>query len=85
MDTIPFQKLPELVTRHLAPPEPILLHYSFDPSVPPPEQERPSAWDVEIKLEDAALKTRMGAMVHTNKETAQALSKMDEEVMPAWS
>ncbi|KAE9399403.1 SWI/SNF complex protein [Gymnopus androsaceus JB14] len=80
MDTIPFQKLPELVTRHLAPPEPILLHYSFDPSVPPPEQERPSAWDVEIKLEDAVLKTRMGAMVHTNKETAQALSKMDEEI-----
>ncbi|KAJ3743180.1 SWI/SNF complex 60 kDa subunit [Lentinula detonsa] len=79
-ETIPFQKLPEYVKRHLAPPEPILLHYSFDPSIPLPEPERPTAWDVELKMEDAALKSRMGVMLHANKETSATLAKMDEEI-----
>lgn len=80
VDSISFPKLPEYVNRHLAPPEPIVLRYSFDPSVSPPESERPSAWDVEIKMEDAALKSRMGVMLHMNKDSTVALGKMDEEV-----
>ncbi|KAJ3794260.1 hypothetical protein GGU11DRAFT_845678 [Lentinula aff. detonsa] len=78
-ETIPFQKLPEYAKRHLAPPEPILLHYSFDPFLPLPGPERPTAWDVEPKMEDAALKSRMGVMLHANKETSATLAKMDEE------
>ncbi|KAJ4476363.1 SWI/SNF complex 60 kDa subunit [Lentinula edodes] len=80
VETIPFQKLPEYVKRLLSPPDPILLHYSFDPSLPVVEPERPTAWDVEIKMEDAALKNRMGVMLHTNKETSVTLAKMDEEI-----
>jgi len=80
VDSISFPKLPEYVNRHLAPPEPIVLRYSFDPSVSPPESERPSAWDVEIKMEDAALKSRMGVMLHMNKDSTVALGKMDDEI-----
>ncbi|KIK65065.1 hypothetical protein GYMLUDRAFT_220324 [Collybiopsis luxurians FD-317 M1] len=79
-ETILFQKLPEYIARHLGPPQPIILNYTFDPSVPPPEPERPSAWDVEVKMEDSALKGRMSVMLHANKETATALAKMDEEI-----
>jgi SWI/SNF-related matrix-associated actin-dependent regulator of chromatin subfamily D len=66
------------VNRYLAAPDPIILHYQIDPSVPPPD--RYSAWDVEIKTEDASLKGRMSAMVHASKENSMALAKMDEEV-----
>jgi hypothetical protein len=73
-----FQKLPEIVNRFLMPPEPVILHYIIDPSVLPPE--RPQAYDVEVKMEDTALKGRMAAMLNTSKETAANLQKMDEEV-----
>lgn len=78
VDSVPFQQLPELVNRYLAAPDPIILHYTLNPTVPPPE--RPSAWDVEIKMEDTALKNRMAVTVNTSKESAQTLLKIDEEV-----
>ncbi|RDB17579.1 SWI/SNF and RSC complexes subunit ssr3 [Hypsizygus marmoreus] len=77
-DSILFQKLPEVVNRYLAAPDPVILHYTINPAVPPPE--RLSAWDVEIKMEDVSLKSRMSVSVHTTKESAQALAKMDEEI-----
>ena len=46
--------------------------------MPPPD--RPSAWDVELKMEDSALKNRMAVTVNTSKESSQALLKLDEEV-----
>jgi len=55
-----------------------MLHYTVNPAISPPE--RPSAWDVEIKMEDASMKSRMSVMVNANKDSAQALDKMDEEV-----
>ncbi|KAF9078290.1 hypothetical protein BDP27DRAFT_1378792 [Rhodocollybia butyracea] len=70
VDSISFPKLPEYVNRHLAPPEPIVLRYSFDPSVSPQK----------IKMEDAALKSRMGVMLHMNKDSTVALGKMDDEI-----
>jgi SWI/SNF-related matrix-associated actin-dependent regulator of chromatin subfamily D len=73
-----FQHIPELVNRYLMPPDPILLHYTVNPAVSPPE--RPLAWDVEIKTEDGAMKNRMTTMVQTSKESAQELTKLDEEV-----
>lgn len=77
-DSLLFQHIPELVNRYLMPPDPIILHYTVDPAVPPPE--RPSAWDVEVKTEDGAMKNRMTTMVQTSKESAQELTKLDEEV-----
>ncbi|KAG7087361.1 hypothetical protein E1B28_013334 [Marasmius oreades] len=77
-ETVPFAKLPEFVTRYLMPPEPILLHYQLDPSMLPPE--RPSAWDVEIKMEDAAAKARLGVLIQPNKEATVQITKMDEEI-----
>ena len=78
VEPVIFQKLPEIVNRYLAAPDPIVLHYNLNPAVPPPD--RPSAWDVELKVEDSALKNRMAVTVNTSKESAQALLKLDEEV-----
>lgn len=77
-DSILFQQLPELVNRYLTPPEPVILHYTVNPAIAP--SERPSAWDVEVKMEDTSLKGRMAAMIHISKESAQELAKLDEEV-----
>jgi SWI/SNF-related matrix-associated actin-dependent regulator of chromatin subfamily D len=78
LEPVIFQKLPEIVNRYLAAPDPIILHYNLNPAVPPPD--RPSAWDVELKIEDSALKNRMAVTVNTSKESAQTLLKLDEEV-----
>lgn len=77
-DSISFQSIPELVNRFLSAPDPVILHYTVNPAIPPPE--RPSAWDVEVKMEDTSIKSRMSVIVNTSKESAQALEKMDEEV-----
>lgn len=60
------------------PPDPIVLYYTFNPAAPPPE--RPSAWDIEVKMEDTTVKNRMTAIVQSSKESAQDLSKLDDEV-----
>ncbi|KAJ7767504.1 SWI/SNF complex protein [Mycena maculata] len=77
-ESILFQKLPELVNRCLAAPDPIILHYMINPTIPAPE--RPLAWDVELKTEDVALKGRMSVMVQANKESLQNLARIDEEI-----
>ncbi|CAA7262676.1 unnamed protein product [Cyclocybe aegerita] len=77
-DSISFQKLPEIVNRYLTAPDPIILHYNLNPAVPPPD--RASAWDVELKMEDTALKTRMAVTVSASKESAQTMLKLDEEI-----
>lgn len=73
-----FQHIPELVNRFLMPPDPIILHYTVNPSGPAPD--RPSAWDVEVKTDDGALKTRMTAVLNANKESMQELLKIDDQV-----
>jgi SWI/SNF-related matrix-associated actin-dependent regulator of chromatin subfamily D len=77
-ESILFQKLPELVNRCLAAPDPIILHYMINPTIPAPE--RPLAWDVEVKTEDKVLKGRMTVMVQPDKESALNLAKIDDEV-----
>lgn len=66
------------MNRCLAAPDPIILHYMINPTIPAPE--RPMAWDVEVKTEDVALKGRMAVMVQPNKESAENLAKIDDEV-----
>ncbi|KAH9976864.1 SWI/SNF complex subunit [Lactifluus volemus] len=78
-DMIPFTVLPELVNRHLTPPNPVVIYYTVNPSVPPPE--RPAAWDIELKLEDVALKSKMqGAMVQASRDDVRELTKLDDEI-----
>ncbi|KAL0952805.1 hypothetical protein HGRIS_007029 [Hohenbuehelia grisea] len=77
-ETIPYNRLPELANRYLAPPDPILLHYTINPGVAPPE--KPSAWDVEVKMEDLALKGRMNTVVQSSKEMSMRLTKLDDEI-----
>lgn len=77
-ESLMFQHIPELVNRFLMPPDPIVLHYNVNPSGPPPD--RPSAWDVEVKMDDGAMKTRMSAALQANKESMQDLSKIDDQV-----
>ncbi|EGO02913.1 hypothetical protein SERLA73DRAFT_176377 [Serpula lacrymans var. lacrymans S7.3] len=77
-ESVVFQQLPELVNRYLMPPDPVLLHYTLNPTIPPPE--RPSAWDVEVRVEDTALKNRMAVTVNTSKESLQDLNKLDDEI-----
>ncbi|KAJ7355471.1 SWI/SNF complex protein [Mycena albidolilacea] len=77
-ENILFQKLPELVNRCLVAPDPIVLHYIINPTIPAPE--RPMAWDVEVKTEDVALKGKMQVVVQPNKESQQNLAKLDDEI-----
>ena len=60
------------------PPDPIILYYTFNPGAPPPE--RPSAWDIEVKMEDTTVKNRMAVIVQSSKESTQDMSKLDDEV-----
>lgn len=60
------------------PPDPIIIHYTVNPTIAPPE--KPSAWDVEVKTEDSLLKGRMNAMLQASKESAATFMKLDEEV-----
>ncbi|KAJ8516988.1 hypothetical protein ONZ45_g5755 [Pleurotus djamor] len=77
-DALPFQKLPELVNRYLTAPDPVIVHYILNPTIPPPE--RPSAWDVEVKMEDHLMKGKMTVLLQANKESAANLAKLDEEI-----
>lgn len=41
---------------------------------------RPTAYDVEIKLEDTASKNRLSTLLNPNKDTTLQIQTMDEEV-----
>lgn len=77
-DSVLFPKLPDIVNRCLLPPDPVILNYTLNPLVAPPE--RPLAYDVELKTEDTSMKSRMAVTVAASKESAQTLLKIDEEV-----
>ena len=60
-------------------PDPIVLHYTLNPGVPSPD--KPQAFDVDIKIDDTTLKTRMThVMLSMAPESAKELSKIDDEV-----
>lgn len=77
-DGIMFHQLPDLVNRYMMPPEPIVIHYSINPAQVPPE--RPSAWDIEVKMEDTSLKNRIMVTVQSSKDSMSDLTKLDDEV-----
>lgn len=88
-ETVHFTQLPEIVNRFLMPPDPIVLPYLVNPAVVPPE--RPTAWDVEVKLEDLSLKHRMkNVTLDANQATLKTLGDIDDEVhsickLPTWA
>ena len=46
-----------------------------------PPSDRPSAWDIELKLEDVALKSKMqGVSLNASRDTLRELTKLDDEV-----
>ena len=73
-----FQHIPKLVNRYLMPPNLIVLHYTVNPAVAPPE--RPLVWYNNVKTEDGAMNNQMTTMVEANKKSAQELAKLDEKV-----
>lgn len=75
---IMFHQLPELVNRYLMPPDPVVIHYSINPAQVPPE--RPSAWDIELKMEDTSLKNRIMVTVQSSKDSMADLTKLDDEI-----
>ena len=76
---IPFNLLPELTNRYLGPPNPVVIYYTVNPTAPPPE--RPAAWDIELKLEDIALKSKMQSVtLNASRDTLRELTKLDDEV-----
>lgn len=78
-ETVYFTQLPEIVNRFLMPPDPIVLHYVINPATAP--AERPTAWDVEVKLEDLSLKHRMKSVtLDANQATLKTLGDIDDEV-----
>jgi SWI/SNF-related matrix-associated actin-dependent regulator of chromatin subfamily D len=59
--------------------DPVILHYTLDPTAPPPE--KPLAYDIEIKVDDVATKSRMNhAAVNMTSESVKELAKIDDEV-----
>ena len=81
-DVVMFTILPELASRSVARADPIKLQYMLDPTVPPPE--RPQAWDIQLKVEDQALKAKMASVtVNASPQATAELSKLDEEVCTA--
>ena len=78
-EAIQFQQIPERVNRFLLKPDPIVLNYTINPSVPPPD--KPAAYDVEIKIDDMNLKSRMNHVAITMAaDSAKELTKLDDEV-----
>ncbi len=71
--------IPERVNHFLMKPDPIVLHYTLNPTIPPPD--KPQAYDVEIKIDDTTLKTRMThVLLSMTPESAKELNKIDDEV-----
>ncbi|KAK7677179.1 hypothetical protein QCA50_019888 [Cerrena zonata] len=78
-DSIPFMEIPHRINRQLLPPDPIILYYTLNPSHAPPE--KPQAYDVEVKVDDVAMRARMNhAAVAVTQDTAKELARMDDEI-----
>lgn len=78
-EPFPFQVIPERVNRYLMRADPIVLHYTLDPTQSPPE--RPAAYDVEVRVDDQSLKGRISHVVMSmSPESSKELNKLDDEV-----
>ncbi|TFK47128.1 SWI/SNF complex protein [Heliocybe sulcata] len=78
-EMITFEELTVELPKLLMPPDPIVLHYTINPSIQP--SERPGAYDVEVKVDDSNLKARMNnVVVNMTSESSREVTKLDEEI-----
>jgi len=78
-EAIHFTALPEIANRYLMPPDPVIIHYTINPSLASPE--KPVAYDVEIKMEDTSLRAKMtGITVGMAREAGREMAKIDDEI-----
>jgi SWI/SNF-related matrix-associated actin-dependent regulator of chromatin subfamily D len=57
----------------------VVIYYTVNPTAPP--SERPAAWDIELKLEDIAMKSKMQSVaLNASRDTLRELTKLDDEV-----
>ena len=98
MDQITFQQLPEVVNRCLKPVDPVLLSYNIQYAVPhhiafsahftpasvnPGDVAGMQAFDIEVSMDDAALKARMTSVL--TSAHAKQLAALDDEVRASCS
>ncbi|KAF8514419.1 SWI/SNF complex 60 kDa subunit [Hysterangium stoloniferum] len=78
VDQMTFQQLPEVVKGCLQPAEPIVLSYliNLDPTAGSFNMQ---AFDIEIPMDDAALKARMNS-VHSATDSAKQVAALDDEI-----
>jgi len=78
-ETILFQNVSELVERYLIPPEPIAIYHTI--RVEPGEHQKTAAWDIQVDVDDTALKAKMSDMLtRLVPSTHSKVSALDEEI-----
>ncbi|KAI9220675.1 hypothetical protein BC828DRAFT_382929 [Blastocladiella britannica] len=79
-DVVDFPNVPDLVTRHLYPPDPIVLHYTIRV-----DQEYTTAhyvYDVEVEWDDLPAKAQLHALA-SGSEHAREISDLDAQISAA--
>ncbi|ORZ39566.1 hypothetical protein BCR44DRAFT_1387020 [Catenaria anguillulae PL171] len=77
VDTVLFAQVPDLITRHLFPPDPIVLHYTV--KVDKPFTAAQHVYDIDVEWDDLALKQQLLGIVNT-AESDRELSELDAQI-----
>ncbi|XP_057293002.1 SWI/SNF-related matrix-associated actin-dependent regulator of chromatin subfamily D member 1-like isoform X1 [Hydractinia symbiolongicarpus] len=79
-DRMKFCEIPQRLQVHLLPPDPIIIHYTVDPSKP--EDKNPSCFDIDIDLDDSLRDIMQSFLLSTasQQEIASLESKIHETV-----
>ena len=65
----------------MAPPEPIAIYHTI--RVEPGEHQRTTAWDIQVDVDDTALKAKMtDVLTRLVPSAGSTVSSLDEEVHP---
>ncbi|KAG9046845.1 SWI/SNF complex component snf12 [Tulasnella sp. UAMH 9824] len=79
---VPFNNIPELVNRFLAPADPVILHHII--SVEQPIAPNMQAFDIDVDMDDVFLKQKMNqALLSYSSEAQAAISALDDEMAQA--
>lgn len=79
VEQLTFHQLPELLNRCIKPMDPVIMHYTItvDPSSPTGMQ----VFDIQIPLDDFALKAKMSAIhSHSGGDLAKQVAAVDDEI-----
>ena len=75
---VPFNAIPELVMRFLAPADPIVLHHVIN--VDQPLGPNMQAFDIDVDMDDYVLKHKIGQTINYSAEAQAAITALDDEV-----